>query len=188
MPSLLAQWTVVGKTGEFSVRDRDMTLWFSTVFPSCLKILIWPCVYSFCLFLSPLSLSLAPALSLTPLSPSSHAHFPHFSVTVPGCWHNTDGPGSGKDVNLRERCLLWDFHCREETRLVFLFALSHSVIAHWNLFFKLWKVPVSANCCSVYRCWSRRWMLCAHSQKQSLLLTLYRLHCGIWQWACCAVD
>lgn len=39
----------------------------------------------------------------------------------------------------------------KETRLVLLFALSHSVVAHGNLFFKLWKLPISANCGSVYR-------------------------------------
>lgn len=129
--------------------------WFS-----CREILIWFCVYSLCL-------SSSPSLCLMPLPLYSDAHLPHISVPVPGCWHYTDGPGSGKNVNMRERCLSGVLHCQEEVfLLVLFFALSHSIIAHWNLFFKLWKLPVSANCGSVYRFLSHCWILCADSQTQ----------------------
>lgn len=186
----LAKGTVVeykGKTVKFSVRE----IWLCDfpLFPllpvvtwlSCLQMLIWPCVYSLCVSSSCVSSS---PLSLTPLPLSSSAHLPHISVFVPGCWQNTDGPGSGRDVNLRERCLLWFFSLsRGNTSCV---SVCHiPIIARWNLFFKLWKLPVSANCGFVYRYLSQ---CCAQLQTQSLLLTLCRLLCGIWQRACCSVD
>lgn len=84
--------------------------------------------------------------------PTSHSHLLHISVSLPGCWHNTDGRGTGKDVNRSERCLFLVFHCREETPFcVFLFAFSLSTISAWNLLFKIWKYPVSAYCFSLYR-------------------------------------
>ena len=192
LPSSVSCSGKQGKTEELSVEE----IWLCD-FPlfSLLPVVTWlSCLELFNLVVFILSVSLPPSslcLSLsvsTPCPLSSHPHLPHISVSVPGYWHNTDGPGSGKDVNLRERCLLWVFHCWEETLLVFLFALSRFIIAHWNLFFKLRKLHVSANCGSVYWSLSRCWMLCAHSQTRGLLLTLCRLLCGIWQRACCSVD
>lgn len=134
-----------GKTDELFVLGgaKEIWLWFSTVFPSSSGHMAF-LPRSFNLLLCLFFLFPHP-LCVTLLALSSHAHLPHISVSVPGCWHNTDGPGSGKDVNLRERCLLWIFHCRGETLLVPLFALPCLIIAHWNLFFKLWKLLVSAN-------------------------------------------
>lgn len=119
--------------------------WFS-----CREILIWVCVYSFCLSSSLLSLSFS---SSTPCPLSSHPRHPHISISVPGCWRNTDGPGSGKDVNLRERCLLWVFHCQEETLLVFCLPcliLSLLTGIYFLNFGKFLFLPIVALCIDFY--------------------------------------
>lgn len=124
---------------------RRYDLWFSTVFPPSTGhmafFFLLPRYFNLvlCLFFLPLFLP----LSLSPLI-SSHTHLPHISVSMPGCWHNTDGTGSGKDVNLRERCLLrvgFFFICQEEKLLVFLF----STITGTNSL-KLYKLHVSVGC------------------------------------------
>lgn len=105
--------------------DCDFPLFFLlpvVTCPPCWEILIWPCVCS-------CSLSSSPScpFPLIPISPTS----------LFLCQHNTDGLGSGEDVNLRERCLLWGFHCQDESLVLLFTSNCRSVIADWNLFFKL---------------------------------------------------
>lgn len=87
------------------------------------EILIWPCVCSVCLYSSPIPLRHSCPFSAFTYLPSSPRISLQSFASVPGCWHNTDGPGSGEDVILKERCLLWDFHWRVEAPLVFLLTL-----------------------------------------------------------------
>lgn len=176
-----AQRTVVedGKTEDLSDGEKEMWLWFSTVFPpSSGHMAFLPRNFNLVLCLFSLSLFLPPC------------PFPPIPIS-PTLLYPCQAAGITQMALAQARMLIWEkdaWVCREETLFVFLFALSHSIIAHWNLFFKLWKLPVSANCGSVYRFLSQCWMLCAHSQTQSLLLTLWRFLCCIWQWACCSVD
>lgn len=150
--------------------DCDFPLFFLlpvVTCPSCWEILIWPCVCS------------------SSLSSSPSCPFPHIPISPTSlflCQHNTDGLGSGEDVNLRERCLLWVFHCQEES-LVFLFTSNcRSVIADWNLFFEL--VPSSFG--------SPYWFLSVLNTEctlaDSLLRTLCRHLSGIFHVACCSID
>lgn len=107
------------------------------------------CLLFLSLFFSHLSQTLLAFLShYTP-----HPHPPlalQDSASVPGCWHNTDGPGSSRDVNLKERCLLWDFHCTEEALLLFLFTSFYHRLLDF-FFLKLQKLLLPANFDFAYR-------------------------------------
>lgn len=140
---------------------------------SCLEILIWSCVY-------PLR-----TLCLTTLPLSFQTHLP---TSLFLC----QAAGITQMGLAQARMLIWEkdacFIVKKKRISCFLFTLSHSITAHWYLFFKLWKLPVSASYGFVYRFVSQCWMLCAHMKMQSLLLILRRQLCGIWQRVCCSVD
>lgn len=140
-------------------------LWFSTVFPpSSGHMAFLP--RNFNLVRCLLFLSLFSHLSHTLLPLSSHIHLPHVSVFVPGCWHNTDGLGSGKDVNLRERCLLWVFVLSRGNTSCVSICLILSLLT--GIYFlnsgNFSFLPIIlALCIDFYLCWIRK----AHSQTVS---------------------
>lgn len=159
----LGQWTVIKQkkqeqTAEPFVEDSKrcdcdfplfsllpMLTWFS-----CLAIiLIW-----YCLFFVPVFLPLS--LCLIPLPLSSSAHLPYISVSVQGCWRNTNGPGTGKNVNLRERCLLWVLHCWGGVFLLVLFLPCLMLLLLTGIYYLNFAnfpfLPIVALCIDFYLC------------------------------------
>jgi len=133
-----------------------------------LETVIWYRVYS-------LSLS----LSLNPLPRSSHSHLPPRPCVRarPLAQHRWPWHRRGCWLNLRERCLPIK---KSQTLPVSLFASSRFISAHPEFFRekKLWKLPVAANCVSVYRYLSLCWTL--HSQR----VYFWRLRIRLWCSSC----
>lgn len=79
--------------------------------------------------------SLASSLvSLSSLPLPFHAHLPHISVSVPGCWRITDGLGSCKDVNVREGCLFSVLSLLRRNTSCDSYCFASAIIAHWSSF------------------------------------------------------
>lgn len=160
--------------------DCDFPLFFLlpvVTWLSCREILIWSCVCSFCLSSSPISLTHSCPFPPIPISPTS--------------LFLCQAAGITQMVLAQARMLMWEKDACEffivERKHFLCFYLPHSIIAHWNLFFKLWKLLVPTNNFgSVY--WFLSVEYWTHTRRHSLLRTLCRLLCGIWQGACCFVD
>lgn len=139
-----------------------MSLWFSTVSPSSSGHMAFlPRNFNLVLYLFSLPLSLPCPFPPMPISPTS--------------LFSCQAAGITQMAVAQARMLIWEKDaCCEvfivERKHFVCFYFPHSILAYWNLFFKLWKLPISANCGSVYRFLSQCWMLAAHLQTPSVLL------------------
>lgn len=176
-----------------SVKQEDKRalceIWYDCDFPlffllpvvtwlSCREILIWSGVCSFCLS--------------SPISLTHSCPFPPISIS-PTSLFLCQAAGITQMALAQARMLIWEkdacceFFFIVERKHFLCFYLPHSIIAHWNLFFKLWKLLVPTNYFgSVYRFLSV--LNTEGTLTDSFIRTLCRLLCGIWQGACCFVD